>query len=217
MEKSVKEQIEYLSGFALSRRVSMFRRRLAERTRYLTVCLENIYQSQNASAVLRTCDAFGIQDVHILENINAYNINPDVSLGSEKWLTLQRYSVTPTVALEQLRAKGYRLIATCPSEKGLSLDEFDVSAGKCALIFGSELTGLSDEALSCADEFLYIPMRGFVESLNISVSAAIILHALSSNLRAHKVCWQLSEDESEELMLQWLKLSVKSSKRLLDC
>ena len=215
MQKNLKEQIEYLSQFALPRRVNLFRSRLAQRTRYLTVCLENIYHSQNASAVLRTCDAFGIQDVHIMENRNEYRINPDVSLGAEKWITLHRYSVPTATALEQLRSAGYRIIATRPSEKGVALSEFDVTQGKCALIFGTELTGLSDEALDQADEFLHIPMRGFVESLNISVSAAIILHELSSKLRTHNVNWPLTEDDRDELMLHWLKLSVRSADRLL--
>ena len=216
MTKSVKEQIEHLSEFALHERVRLLRCRLEQRTRYLAVCLENIYQSQNASAVLRTCDAFGVQDVHVVEHLHEYRINPDVSLGSEKWITLNRYSEPSDKVVERLRGNGYRIIATCPSENGVSLNEFDLAAGKCVLIFGTELTGLSDEVLSRADEFLYIPMRGFVESLNISVSAAIILHELTSRLRELNLAWQLSDEERDMLMLHWLKLSVRSSRHILE-
>ena len=87
----IKKQIDYLSTFALPGRVDVLRRKLLDRTRYVTVCLENIYQSQNASAVIRCCDAFGVQDLHVIENIHSYTINPDVALGAEKWVSLNRY------------------------------------------------------------------------------------------------------------------------------
>jgi tRNA (guanosine-2'-O-)-methyltransferase len=212
---SLKEQIEYLSGFALPARVEVLRDKLKSRTRYLTVCLENIYQSQNASAVIRSCDAFGVQDLHVIENIFDYQLNPDVSMGAEKWITLNRYEGSSAGVVEHLRSEGYRIIATSPVEKGTSLDVFNLTAGKCAFFFGTELSGLSGDILNRADELLYIPLRGFVESLNISVSAAVIMHELTVRLRRRKTGWQLTEDERDTLMLHWLKLSVRSSEMIL--
>jgi tRNA (guanosine-2'-O-)-methyltransferase len=212
---SLKEQIEYLSGFALPARVEAMRNKLKYRTRYLTVCLENIYQSQNASAVIRSCDAFGVQDLHVIENIYDYQLNPDVSMGAEKWITLNRYEGSSAGVVEHLRSEGYRIIATSPVEKGTSLDVFNLMAGKCAFFFGTELSGLSPDILNRADELLYIPMRGFVESLNISVSAAVIMHELTVRLRRRKTGWQLTDEEHDTLMLHWLKLSVRSSEMIL--
>jgi tRNA (guanosine-2'-O-)-methyltransferase len=209
-----KELIHYLSAFVTQRRLKTIDRVLGTRTRYITVLLEDIYQPHNASAVLRTCDCFGIQDVHIVENRNVYRVNPDVALGSAQWLSLRKYNRsgnnTPD-ALAFLRKKGYRLVVTIPHARGVPLHQFDLSKGKIALLFGTELTGLSPEAVAQADEYLYIPMTGFTESLNISVSAAVILHHLTLELRNANISWKLSALEKEKLKLEWLKNSIKKA------
>jgi tRNA (guanosine-2'-O-)-methyltransferase len=214
VQKSIKEQVQYLSAFVLERRWLQLNKMLDLRTRYITVCLENIYQSQNASAALRTCDAFGIQDVHVIEQSNVFVINPDVAMGTEKWLNLYKYN--DLTAIDNLRKNGYRIVATTPRENSTALNDFDLSKGKTALFFGTELTGLSDGMMEQADEFLYIPMYGFVESFNISVSASIILHHLSTKLRCGYMAWQLTEEESDTILLRWLKSSVRSSELLLE-
>jgi tRNA (guanosine-2'-O-)-methyltransferase len=179
--------------------------------------LEDIYQSQNASAVLRTCDCFGIQDVHIIENKNEYKINPDVALGASKWLSMNYYNKTENNTLDainKLKADGYRIVATTPHTNDVNLEDFSLSDGKTALVFGTELTGISDIVYENADEFMKIPMYGFTESFNISVSAAVILHHLTYKLRNSDIDWQLEEDESDELLLNWIRSSIKKSKLL---
>ncbi|TKG96383.1 TrmH family RNA methyltransferase [Puteibacter caeruleilacunae] len=210
-----RELVDYLSEFITEGRKELFHRVLNERTRYLTVVLEDIYQSQNASAVLRSCDCFGIQDVHVIENNNEFNVNSQVSLGSSKWLTLNKYSELENNTLDaitNLKAQGYRIVATTPHDNDTNLQDFDLSTGKTALIFGTELTGISDVVRDNADEFLKIPMYGFTESFNISVSVAIILHHLSLKLRSTELDWGLKEGEKEELMLGWIRKTVKSYK-----
>lgn len=187
---------------------------LEKRTRYITVSLEDIYQPHNASAVLRTCECLGIQDVHVIENKNRYQVNPDVVLGAIKWITLRKYNSTnynTPAAVDHLRNNGYRIIATSLSEKAVPLDQFDLEKGRVAIFFGTELTGLTDEMLNMADESLKIPVYGFTESYNISVSAAIILSHLVHILHKSAIPWQLAEDEKEEIMLQWLRQSVKKA------
>jgi len=204
--------ITYLEQFVSERRLTLFESRLSNRTRYLTVVLEDIYQPHNASAVLRSCECFGVQDVHIIENRNEYRINPDVALGSYKWLTLYRHNsetFNTSSALASLKSQGYRLVAAMPHKKDRPLEQFDLSAGKFALLFGNELEGLTPEAISLADEFIQVPMVGFTESLNISVSAAICVHHLTSALRKSALPWNLSEDESKELKLTWLRNTIK--------
>ncbi len=203
--------IRHLSDLVTPERIAKMRRVLEERTRYLSVVIEDIYQPHNASAVLRTCDCFGIQDVHIVENRNTYRVNPGVELGTAQWLTLHRYnsetSNTPA-AIDHLRSAGYRIVATTPHTGDRSLDDFDLEAGPTALLFGNELEGLSETALNLADEQLVVPMVGFVESFNISVSAAIILHSLSSRLRASRIAYHISPEESDEILLHWLRRSI---------
>ncbi len=205
--------IEYLSGFVSERRLALFRKILQQRTRYLTVVLEDIYQSHNASAVLRSCDAFGIQDVHVIENKNTFELSSNVTIGSDKWLNINNYSSEKQSTLStfsKLRKHGYRIVATTPHNQSVNLDDFDLTRGKCAFVFGTELEGLSSVALENADEFLHIPMFGFSESLNISVSAAIILNTFCNRLRNLDIDWHLSEDEQYTLLETWLLKSLKN-------
>ena len=212
--------IKHLSEFVKEERLTVLKSRLQERTRYITVCLEDIYQSQNASAVLRTCDAFGVQNVHIIENLNKYQVNPMVARGSAKWIDMVKYNNAdnPTLdAIAALKKDGYRIVATSPHEVGdTALEDFDLTKGKAAIVFGTELTGISQTVVEHADEFLRIPMHGFVESLNISVSAAIVLHYLTLELRKSSISWQLSAEEQEALLLKWLKLSVRESEKIIQ-
>ncbi len=209
-----KELINHLSINVTTDRFELFKKIAEDRTDYVTVLLEDIYQSQNASAVLRTCDCFGIQNVHIVENENEYSINPDVTRGSSNWLNLHKYNSkkhNTEDAVNHLKEQGYRIIATTPHTDDVNLGDFDINKGKFVLMFGSEMPGLSDIAMKHADEYLKIPMYGFTESFNISVSAAIILHHLSHKLRQSDISYLLNENEKDELILRWLKQSIKKS------
>ncbi len=219
MDKSRRKIIEELSGFITERRRELFDRVLDFRTRYITVVLEDIYQSHNASAVLRTCECFGIQDVHIIENRNTYNINPEVVLGATKWLNLKKYNrldYNTTEAIKYLRDQDYRIIVTTMNEKAVPLHNFNLHTGKCALFFGTELTGLTDQVLDQADEFLKIPIYGFTGSFNISVSAAIILSQLTMGLYQSDLSWRLSKAEREEQLVDWLNNSIRGGGRLVS-
>jgi tRNA (guanosine-2'-O-)-methyltransferase len=209
--------IEFLSGFATGDRLKRFNEVLQYRTRYITVVLEELYQEQNASAVVRTCDCFGIQDVHVIEGKNRFNVNDSIAMGASKWLSVHKYkhgSNELKDCITHLKANNYRIVATVPDSTAVPLDKFNLSEGKTALLFGTELNGLSEESKQYADEFLYIPMAGFTESFNISVSAGIILSQLSWQLQNSKLDWKLSENEKDELILSWLRESVKSSELL---
>ncbi|NOQ27466.1 MAG: TrmH family RNA methyltransferase [Bacteroidales bacterium] len=215
----VSELVNFLKQFVTDGRNEVFDKVLNKRTRYITVALEDIYQSQNASAVLRTSDCVGIQDVHIIENRNSFEVNPDVVLGSSKWIDLKKYNRAKNNSLEainKLRKSGYRIVATTPHAKDVDLDNFDLNKGKVALFFGTEQTGLSDLIIENADEYLKIPMHGFTESFNISVSAAIVLHHLTNKLRNSEVNWQLPDYEKEIIKLDWLTTTIKSSSLLME-
>jgi tRNA (guanosine-2'-O-)-methyltransferase len=208
----------YLEQFANNKRVELLQQKLLQRTRYICICLEDIYQSQNASAALRTCEAFGIQDIHIIEDKNKYQINPMVVKGSVKWLNLYKYnSPQPSYdAIKYLKNQGYRIIATSPCGNNSALEDFDITKGKTAVFFGNEYSGISDTVRKNSDEFITIPMFGFVESLNISVSAAIILHHLVMKLRKSNISWQLSQDEQNQIMLQWLRATIRSADKIIE-
>ncbi len=207
--KESQELINYLSAFVSEERKGKFDQIIKNRTRHLTLVLEDTYQPHNASAVLRSCDCFGIQDVHIIENRNKYTVNQDIALGSSKWLTQIKYKDT-TECLILLKKQGYRIVATSPHENEFTLQELDISP-KTALVFGTELTGISEEVRKQADGFIKIPMFGFTESFNISVSASICLHTLVHKLHLSGLDWHLTEEEKKGIRTQWLRNSIQKS------
>lgn len=186
----------------------LFDRLAALRTRHITVMLEDVYQAHNASAVLRSCDCFGIQDVHVVENRNSYNPNGDVSMGSDKWVDYYKYRTTAD-AYSELHRRGYKIIATLPHENDTMITDLDISQ-PIALVFGTELTGLTQAAIDGADGYVKIPMYGFTESFNISVCAALSLFHLSEKMRADSsIRWQLDEEAQTELKLYWSMQVIK--------
>jgi len=205
--------IEHLSRFVTPQRFEKMQAVISERTRYITVALEDIYQPHNASAVLRSCDGFGVQDAYIIEGRNRFKPNKGIELGTSQWLSLHRFNTSgtsTTSAVEELRSRGYRIVATSPHGSNVDLEKFDLEKGPAAFFFGNELDGLTEGMKQQADEFVKIPMFGFVESFNISVSCALVLHHLTHQLRQQQIEWQLSEDEKQDLLLGWLRRSIKN-------
>ena len=217
-QKTAKELRDYLFEFISENKQNLFHSIIEDRTRHLTVVLENIYQPHNASAVLRSCDLFGVQDVHIIENSNAYTLSKEVALGSSKWLSLKKYNEEKenTIAcFDALRKEGYRIVATTPHTKDVMLADLPLDQ-KTALVFGTELTGLSDVAMENADAYVKIPMYGFTESFNISVSAALSLYQLTDNMRKSAIEWQLNDIEKIEIQIAWAMNVIKKSELIVE-
>lgn len=202
--------LNWLFQFVNPDRQQRFLEKIEQRTRKLTVILENIYQPHNASAVLRSCECFGIQDVHVIENRFRFKSIQDVSLGSAQWLTVHRYKDGLHECVQKLKNEGYTIYATTPHTDDVDLETVKISPDRpIALMMGTEKEGLSEEALSLADAYLKIPMYGFTESLNISVSAAIAIHYLNNRLRKQNH-WQLSPVEKREILIQWAASNVRN-------
>lgn len=192
---------------------ALFDRLAPLRTRHISVVLEDIYQSHNASAVLRSCDCFGVQDVHVVENRNVFNPAGDVAVGSSKWVDYYRY---PTIqeAYAELHRRGYRIVATLPHENDQMIGDLDISQ-PTALVFGTELTGLTGEAIDGADAYVKIPMYGFTESFNISVCAALSLFSLTERMRRSDIRWQLDDDELLDLKLHWAMQAIRDGEKVV--
>jgi tRNA (guanosine-2'-O-)-methyltransferase len=206
---------DHLSQFISDHKKEFVDKVLEQRTRYITVILENIYQSQNASAVIRTCECMGLQDIHVVENTAKYELNVRVLKGSDKWINLHRHrakNVNNTeICFNTLRDQGYKIYVADPSPDGMAIEEVQVSEGKIAIVFGNELRGASDYAVQHADQKVKIPMFGFTESLNISVSVAICLNTLMSKLRGSQIGYNLGEEEKNAIKLNWYRKIVKRS------
>jgi len=214
-----KKLYDYLSQYISDNKRQLFEQNIQHRTRYLTVVLENLFQSHNASAVLRTCDCFGIQDIHAIENTNHFEVNADIALGASKWLTIKKHNEknqnNTLNCYERLRKQGYKIIATTPHTKDCTIEKLKLNH-KTALVFGTELEGLSKTAIDNADGYVKIPMYGFTESFNISVSASIFLFYLTQKLKKSKIDWKLSEEEMLDIKIDWVKSVVKKPELIIE-
>ncbi|KAA1242427.1 RNA methyltransferase [Aquimarina sp. RZ0] len=206
--------LTYLESFLTPRRLALYKKVIAQRTNYFTVAIEDVYQLHNTSAVIRSCDVFGIQNVHVIEEVNAKRIDREIAMGAQKWVDINRYTTTKE-CIARLKNKGYQIVATTPHDDAVEVKDFDIS-NPAVFFFGREQQGLSDIVLEAADTKLHIPMVGFTESLNISVSAAIILQQLTTRLRNSKLSWQLSEEEKLEKRMDWTKKVIKSHEKIIE-
>ncbi|MCB1206051.1 MAG: RNA methyltransferase [Verrucomicrobiae bacterium] len=205
--KTVRQElIDYLGNHLTGNKRDKIRAALGERTRHLTVLLEDLNQPHNASACLRSCDCFGVQDVHVIERRHPFQPDNDVAMGSNKWLSIHRYH-QPESALETLRARGYHLVATSPNAEGDTPATLPIDR-PIALLFGSEHKGLSDRLFSAAESTLRLPMHGFTESFNISVTLALAVSRLIERIRDSPLDWRLSEAEQEELTLKFYQRQI---------
>ena len=206
------DYLAFLENILTDNRKERFQQVLSKRTNHFTIAMEDIFQLHNTSAVMRSCEVFGIQQLNVIEERYTKSIDKEIAMGAQKWVDVNRFD-SISGCISSMRSKGYQIIATTPHENDCDLDDFDISKPS-ALFFGTERDGLSEEVLQNADGFLKIPMAGFTESLNISVSAAIIIQNLMSRLRKSDIKWQLSEEEILEKRLQWAKNTIKDIKRI---
>ncbi len=211
-----KERLYDMAGDLFSEhKKALFDRLSLNRTRHICVVLEDIYQSHNASAVLRSCDCFGVQDVHVVEARNPFNPAGDVAVGSSKWVDYYKHGSIAD-AYRHLHKQGYRIVATLPHENDTMIGDLDISQ-PIALVFGTELTGLTQEAIDGADAYVKIPMYGFTESFNISVCAALSLFSLTERMRRDpSLRWQFSPDELLDLKLNWAMQAIKDGEKVMN-
>ena len=188
---------DHLAEFLTDERRRTLATALAERTRYMTLLAENTFHPHNASALMRHCDAFGVQELHTVETLCKFSPNASIVRGTDKWVDVRRHASTAE-AIAALRA-----------------ETFDVARGPFALVFGTEHAGISDEAMAAADEYLRIPMCGLVESLNVSASAAILVYMLSQRVRSKVEGWRLPPLEAAALRLRWMRAAVRDAEGIL--
>ena len=208
------ERLDYMNEFITEERKEVLQRTVSQRTHYMRIMTENMFHPQNASAIMRHCEAFGIQQIHTVEDRCKFDPSVNIVRGTQKWVDVEHHETTAE-ALAALKAEGYRIVATTPHRCSATPESFDVTKGKFALVFGTEHAGISDEVIEAADDFLMIPMCGMVESLNVSASAAILIYMLSERIRQHTDNWQLDDSEALKLLTRWTMSSVRDYERIL--
>lgn len=208
------ERLEYMTRFITDERREVLQRTVAQRTHYMRILTENMFHPQNASAIMRHCEAFGIQQIHTVEDRCKFDPSVNIVRGTQKWVDVEHHDNTAE-ALRALKGEGYRIVATTPHRCSATPETFDVTKGKFALVFGTEHAGISDEVIEAADDFLMIPMCGMVESLNVSASAAILIYMLSERIRNSVEGWQLTDAEQLKLLTRWTMSSVRDYEGIL--
>ncbi len=205
--------LQALYSIITPEKIEKFERIASERTRHVTVAVENLYQEHNASAVMRSCDCFGIQDLHIIEQDNKFSVNRDIALGAAQWVNHYHYTdklFPTTTCIQTLRDKGYKIAATTPHTDAYTINDVPIDE-PIAFLFGTEQTGLSEKALDLADYYVRIPMVGFTESFNISVSAALTINTIRTRLEnLENLDWKLSKVEQTSLKIEWCKRIIKN-------
>ena len=207
------ELLTYLEHFITEERKERFLQVISARTNHFTVAMEDVFQMHNTSAVVRTCEVFGVQQAHSIEGRFGKRLDAKIAMGAQKWVDVFRYNDTQS-CIDALRTQGYQIVATTPHKDAYFLNDFDISK-KSAFFFGTEKEGLSEQVLSQADTYLKIPMVGFTESLNISVAVAIVLQQLTDKLRRSQVAWQLTDEERLSTLINWTKKSIRNVRDVL--
>jgi tRNA (guanosine-2'-O-)-methyltransferase len=213
-----------LSGLVSKKRKMRIEEVLNARTRYVTVVLDDLYHCHNMSAVVRSCEAFGIQDIHAIEIENRFDPSHGVALGAEQWITIRRHkSIDGCMAL--LRDRHYRIYAADPPGRAdsdgvkavFAIYDLPMDEGPIAIAFGRELNGLDPALRELCDGLVYIPIPGFTKSLNVSVTVAVFLYELRKRLDLmDQSIWGLSHAEKCELRDIWYLRSVKHGPKVLE-
>ncbi|NJL13352.1 MAG: RNA methyltransferase [Microscillaceae bacterium] len=198
-------------------RQALLKRVLAQRTRYLTVVLEEAYQAHNAGAVVRSCEAFGLQEVYVIDKYHRTESAWQLSRGAAKWVNINVYEgggEGRQQCWESLKQKGYQVVVATPHQAQKDLASF-VPTQRTAFWFGSEKKGISTDILQKAEGYLHIPIYGFVESFNVSVAVALVLQAMVDKIRQLPDCpWPLNPEEQNALMLEWTEKSLPNGPKL---
>lgn len=204
-----------LSPYLTAARKQRFEDVLSVRMNWVTAVTEDLFDPHNISAVLRSCDGFGIQSAHIIEVNNPYRISPGVAKGAAKWLDIERHTDT-THALRDLKSRGFAICCTTPHTDDTTPEELPLDQ-PVALVFGSEGPGITDAARAEADHFVRIPMYGFTESFNISVAAALTLQTITRRVRTREdLDWKIPANEHPRILGDWASRTVKDAPGLLQ-
>ena len=212
--KTNQEIYDYLQQFLTNERLSKIEHFSKESSDFVLPVMEDVYQFRNAAAIVRSVEACGFHHVVALEEENVFNPNLRVTKGAETWVQVEKMP-NNLDSLKEIKSRGYRILAVSPEKNATMLPDYEVKE-PIALVFGTELEGVSDEILDFADETLAIPMFGFTKSFNVSVAAAICMYELKQKLMKSGIDYKLSKEKLLELKIRWAKNSIKSSEQILE-
>ena len=210
----LQETFDYLKQFLTYERLSKIEHFSQESSDFVLPVMEDVYQFRNAAAIVRSVEACGFHHVVALEEENVFNPNLKVTKGAETWVKVEKMP-NNLDSLKEIKNRGYKILAVSPENNATMLPDYEVKE-PIALVFGTELEGVSDEILEFADKTLAIPMYGFTKSFNVSVAAAICMYELKQKLMKSGIDYKLSEEKLLEMKIRWTVNSIRSGEELLE-
>ena len=210
----LQETFDYLKQFLTDERLSKIEHFSQESSDFVLPVMEDVYQFRNAAAIVRSVEACGFHHVVALEEENVFNPNLKVTKGAETWVKVEKMP-NNLDSLKEIKNRGYKILAVSPENNATMLPDYEVKE-PIALVFGTELEGVSDEILEFADETLAIPMYGFTKSFNVSVAAAICMYELKQKLMKSGIDYKLSDEKLLEMKIRWTVNSIRSGEELLE-
>lgn len=181
----------------------------------LTAAVEDTYDPHNAAATIRTSEALGLQELHVIEPGERFSAVKGVTRGAHRWIELHRWPGAE-VAAAGLKARGFRVYATLPDARAVSIEDVDVST-PVAVIFGNEHEGVSPAAIAACDGTLTVPMFGFTESYNLSVTVGLAMSRLAARRRAHLGAQgDLDPERRARLRARWFALRIRAAVNVVE-
>jgi tRNA (guanosine-2'-O-)-methyltransferase len=199
-----------LESLLTPERIARIDQVLAARLASVTAAVEDTYDPHNAAATIRTSESLGLQELHVIEPGARFSAAKGVTRGAHRWIDLHRWPGAAAAAAG-LRARGFRVFATLPDARAVSVEEVDVSS-PIAVIFGNEHEGVSVEAIAACDGTLTVPMFGFTESYNLSVTVALAMSRIAARRRAHiEAPGDLDSERRSRLRARWFALRIRGA------
>ncbi len=212
--KTPHEIYDYIKQFLTEERLNKIEHFSVESSDFVLPVMEDVYQYRNAAAIVRSVEACGFHQVVALEEENVFNPNLKVTKGADTWVKVEKLPRN-LASLQEIKSRGYKILAVSPEKNATMLPDYEVKE-PIALVFGTELEGVSQEILDFADETLAIPMYGFTKSFNVSVAAAICMYELKQKLIKSNIDYKLSEEKLLQIKIRWALNSIKSGEMILE-
>lgn len=212
--EDLKQTFDYIKQFLTDERLEKIEHFAPESSDFVLPVLEDVYQFRNAAAIVRSVESCGFHKVVALQEENNFEPNLRVTKGADTWVEVEKLPRN-IASLQKIKDRGYKIVAVSLENNAKMLPEYEITE-PIALVFGTEMEGVTQEILDFADETLAIPMYGFTRSFNVSVAASICMYELKQKLMKSSIDYKLDEYKLMKMKIRWAVNSIKSGKQILE-
>ncbi|MCY0977969.1 RNA methyltransferase [Chryseobacterium wangxinyae] len=205
---------EYLKQFLTEERLKKIEHFAPESSDFVLPVLEDVYQFRNAAAIVRSVEACGFHKVVALQEENNFEPNLKVTKGADTWVEVEKLPRNME-SFQKIKDKGYKIVVVSLENDAKMLPDYEITE-PIALVFGTEMEGVSQEILDFADETLAIPMYGFTRSFNVSVAASLCMYELKQKLMKSGIDYKLNDEKLLRMKIRWTVNSIRSGEQIYN-